>query len=147
MSNEQHFGDFIIAIENAFHSAQKISQTQHLNMLADYFDKDNVPICVDIKFPKYNVETQTLDYTLVKVPKLCLVPVSSLKLSEAKLNFKINFTDIADKDNCDQIGLIGALCNSSNNEQLGATVELTFQSTNAPEGLLKLNDELTRILP
>ena len=67
-------------------------ENQHLNVMKRYFDESQKPLTFDIQYPRINPDTGELEYVLVQVPKIALVPMNSLKLKEMKLKFKVKLS-------------------------------------------------------
>lgn len=88
MAKQENFNALISSIQEAFLQVNKLSEMQHLDMLKNYFDEKGNPICMDINYPYFG-ESGVLSYRTVSIPKFCLVPISSLKLSEVLVDFKV----------------------------------------------------------
>ena len=88
MVKEAGFDALVAAIQEAFISVNKMSENQHLEMLKAYFDEQGSPRSIDMYYPCFD-EAGQASSRLVKIPMICLVPISSLKLDEIAVNFKV----------------------------------------------------------
>lgn len=169
MAKRENFNDLIGAIQEAFLQVNKLSEMQHLDMLKHYFDEDNNPVCIDVNYPNI-AEDGSVVYHKASVPKLCLVPVSSLKLSEVLVDFKVKLYGKIqlkgkerqdDQDMLMSSNALGANKNKEPDAYLGyvsggfgasrdndsyANISLKFTSEEPPEGLMRINDEMLKIM-
>jgi len=169
MAKRENFNDLINSIQDAFLQVNRLSEMQHLDMVKNYFDENNNPICIDVHYPYFD-GSGSIAYRKVAVPKLCLVPISSLKLNEVSVDFKVKLygkvqlTEHNDAENGEKkeesnhnkiykpkkssyLGYIPSgfgIRNDSDNSY--ASIKLKFVSEEAPEGLMRINDELTKIM-
>lgn len=166
MARTESFDDLVQAIQSSFLKVNKISQEQHTELLEQYFDSDNKPICIKMNYPA-RAETGEITYTEVEIPKLCLVPISSLKLEEITVGFKVKLSGKVriksafnnpsqaetlkhrekrkDKDK-EYLGYIPHA--SRRDDDSGyADIHLKFKSEDAPEGVMRIRDSLVRIMP
>ena len=86
-------------------------ENQHLNVMKRYFDESQKPLTFDIQYPRINPDTGELEYVLVQVPKIALVPMNSLKLKEMKLKFKVKLSSWDDGKSNDS-GLLANILSS-----------------------------------
>jgi len=169
MAKRENFNDLISSIQEAFLQVNKLSEMQHLDMVKNYFDENNNPICIDVNYPYFD-DLGSIGYRKVSVPKLCLVPISSLKLNEVSVDFKVKLygkiklkkydntangeplTKEPEKNNCapnsaSYLGYIpGGFGIKNDNDNSFASISLKFVSEQPPEGLMRINDELTKIM-
>ncbi len=169
MAKRENFNDLINSIQEAFLQVNKLSEMQHLDMVKNYFDENNNPICIDVNFPNFDESGSTV-YRKVSVPKLCLVPISSLKLNEVSVDFKVKLygkiklkeyeKKVKDEQNAEKVkdsnympknnsylGYIpGGFGIRNENDNSYANIKLKFVSEEPPEGLMRINDELTKIM-
>ncbi len=169
MAKRENFNDLINSIQDAFLQVNKFSEMQHLDMVKNYFDEDNNPICIDVNYPYFD-ESGAIAYRKVSVPKLCLVPISSLKLNEVSVDFKVKlygkvklneYDDTTDgplksgktensyfkPKNNSYLGYIpGGFGLRNDSDSSYANIKLKFVSEEPPEGLMRINDELTKIM-
>ncbi len=88
MVKEASFDALVAAIQDAFITVNKMSENQHLEMLKAYFDEQGNPRSIDMQYPCFDKNGQ-VSSRMVKIPMICLVPISSLKLEEIAVNFKV----------------------------------------------------------
>lgn len=161
MAKVENFDSLISSIQEAFLSVNRMAEQQHLESLKTYLEEDGSPKTLNVKYPCFN-EAGEADYRDVEVPALCLVPVSSLKLSEVSVGFKVKLSA--------RISLSGeeGLCAARGREtekrrdrrKVGfipefrqktdggyADITLKFHAEEAPEGVLRIRDEMIKILP
>lgn len=157
MAKIQDFDKLVSAIQKAFLSVNQVAQNQHIETLNNYLDENGSPKVIKTKYPYFNSNGE-IEYRELDIPELCLIPISSLNLSEANVEFKIKLT--ADFDNSDdlvksnnkksilrhsRIGFISGFRHKTDDSY--ATVTLKFKADEAPEGILRIRDELIKILP
>ena len=167
MSKKENFNDLIGSIQEAFLQVNKLSELQHLDMLKNYFDAENKPICISVKYPHIS-ESGKMFYQTVEIPKLCLVPISSLKLNEVLVDFKVKLygkidlktsepksnkagilqsTNYLKNTSTTYLGYAPSGFNTrSDNSDSYANISLKFSSEEPPEGLMRISDELIKIM-
>lgn len=167
MAKRENFNDLIASIQEAFLQVNKMSELQHLDMLKNYFNSENKPICIDMQYPHISESGEVL-YRKVSVPKLCLVPISSLKLNEVLVDFKVKLygkieLKEGDRKNNENGMLKAANSNTetaktylgyapggfgfrSENSDSYANISLKFTSEEPPEGLMRISDELIKVM-
>lgn len=165
MVKEASFDALVAAIQDAFITVNKMSENQHLEMLRAYFDEEGNPRSIDMQYPCFDERGQTSS-RLVKIPMICLVPISSLKLEEIAVNFKVklygkvyleekgkpdgrelpNLKEI--KEEQERRTFLGYLPNEKARRGSGdsyADIQLKFISQEPPEGLLRIRDEFIKV--
>lgn len=163
MAAEGSFDDLIHAIQNAFIKVNHMAETQHIDMLKNYLDDENNPICIDFNYP-YTNSLGELENRRLSIPKLCLIPIQSLKLSEVSVDFKVKLSgkiNLKRKD--EEEGKKQLLRSSFHNKKedtsfLGyvpvggkrtdssyANIVIKFTSEEAPEGMMRIQDELIKV--
>lgn len=168
MAKQENFNALISSIQEAFLQVNKLSEMQHLDMLKNYFDAKGNPICIDIQYPYFDANG-ALSYHAVSVPRLCLVPITSLKLNEVLVDFKVKLygkvqlKEAPEKNGSGkQLKASANLATSTENSYLGyipggfgsrsdngsgyANIRLKFTSEQPPEGVMRISDELTKIM-
>lgn len=88
MAKEANFDDLIQAIQQAFISVNHMSEEQHIAKLSEYFEEDGKPRRFEMQYPYFD-ESGVPAYKVVPIPHLCLIPITSLKLDEIEVDFKI----------------------------------------------------------
>lgn len=168
MAKRENFNDLVCSIQDAFLQVNEMSEMQHIEMLRNYFDEENNPICIEINYP-FIEQDGRVTYHAMSVPKLCLVPISSLKLSEVMVDFKVKLygkisLKEAENVNTEEKNLLQATSKKQEKEQsyLGyvsggfgmrkdnddnyAHIILKFTSEEAPEGLMRISDEMIKVM-
>lgn len=169
MSKSESFSDLIGSIQEAFLAVNELSEQQHIETLAKYFDENEKPKTLSVKYPFFD-ENGEIAYRELDIPLLCLVPVASLKINEVDINFKVKLSGkIKLKDTERRMTYLGkrdddmvGAQNGPPQEKSGlgfvpeyrrskdgsyADIALKFRAEEAPEGLLRIRDELIKILP
>ena len=172
MSKTESFSDLIGSIQDAFFAVNELSEQQHLEMLSKYFDKDKKPKTLEVDYPYFD-ESGEIAYTSLEIPLLCLVPISSLKINEVDIDFKVKlsgkiklkeegrrktFLEKRDDENLvcagngstddearNGLGFVPEYRKSKDGNY--ANISLKFRAGEAPEGLIRIRDELIKILP
>jgi hypothetical protein len=151
---EQHiFDDLLEAIQSSIIQAQSLSQHQYLTLLKEYFDKDNKPIMVEMKVPSYNPQSSSEDdsskdgFETIYVPRICLVPLSSLRIKELDIKFQVQFAELIKGGEQKAGHSLFARLPFGKVENHMADVEIKFEGTEPPEGVLRINQHLVKFLP
>ena len=169
MSKSESFSDLIGSIQEAFLAVNELSEQQHIETLAKYFDEDDKPKTLTVKYPFFD-DVGEIAYKELDIPLLCLVPVASLKINEVDINFKVKLSGkIRLKEDERRMTLFKKrddetveASNDSSQSKSGlgfvpeyrkskdgsyADISLKFRAEEAPEGLIRIRDELIKILP
>ena len=77
MAKKQYFENLLGAMQESILKAHSMIENQHLNVMKRYFDESQKPLTFDIQYPRINPDTGELEYVLVQVPKIALVPMNS----------------------------------------------------------------------
>lgn len=165
MAKAESFDTLLQAIQSSFMKVNQLSSRQHVELLENYFDGDNKPICIKMQYPARG-EDGEMTFTEVDIPKLCIVPISSLKLQEVTVDFKVKLTGkVSLKSICDDVGeessarrgrkkksmeeeYVGYIPHASKRENVGfADIHLKFKSEEPPEGIMRIRDSMIRVMP
>ena len=122
-------------VQNIFNSlysavvtAQKNVENNHLGKIRDdYFDKDGSPKMVSMVLSDKKVE----------IPLFTLVQHHGLKISDVEIDFEIALDH--DKD------AVGDLGKRRDNKM--ANIKIKFTGTDKAEGLARIGDNLTKLIP
>lgn len=146
MAKKLDFNGLVESIQDAFIRVNDMSEAQHVQKLATYFEKDGTPKTIDMQYPYYD-ENGVPAYKFVSVPEICLVPVSSLKLDEIKVDFKVQiYGEVPLKDGeKTTLGYIPGGGGFRNKEDSYANIRLKFVSQEPPEGLMRIRDQFTKV--
>lgn len=134
----------IRALQNAVIKAQDLVRNQHLDTLKQHIDEDGKVRTVKLQVPV----PDSNGYREIEVPTLTLMPTSGIRLEKLKMTFDVELSGL-DEHECDgdcdhemSIEMRRGLFSRNTKAQ----VELVFRGADAPEGFLKLNDELEKFL-
>jgi len=127
--------------------AQALAENQHIEALGKYVNEDGTPKCMEMVINGDNVD----------VPLATLAPQSSIKIKELKMKLKVRLNNfgkrksklgggIFSKEDAGAISadLGSSILPSKNNY---ADLEITFEGTDPPEGLVRLNNNLIKQIP
>ena len=127
--------------------AQALAENQHIEALGKYVNEDGTPKCMEMVINGDNVD----------VPLATLAPQSSIKIKELKMKLKVKLNNfgkrksklggrIFSKEDAGAISadLGSSILPSKNNY---ADLEITFEGTDPPEGLVRLNNNLIKQIP
>jgi hypothetical protein len=134
-------------LEDAVVQANALAENQHIESLRKFFNEDGTPICMDV----------ILNGEDVKVPLASLAPQNSIKIKELKMKLKVKLSSYGKRKsrlgggifNKEDAGAVGVDLGSSilpfrNNY---ADLEITFEGTDPPEGVVRLNNNLIKQIP
>lgn len=152
MAKEASFDNLIQAIQQAFIRVNDMSEEQHLAKLQEYFEEDGTPRTFDMQYPYYD-ENGVPAYRVVSIPQLCLVPISSLKLDEIEVDFKVQIYGKVSLTETEQtegkaetfLGYVPHGGKFRNREESYANIKLKFVSQDPPEGLMRIRDQFVKV--
>ena len=132
--------------------AQALAENQHIEALEKFFDKDGNPLCMDIKIPDNKGGEQT-----VNVPLATLAPQSSIKIKELTMELKVKMESFGKRKSRLGGGIFCKEDAGAVNVDLGASIlpkrnqyanlKITFEGTDPPEGVVRLNNNLLKQIP
>lgn len=168
MAKTESFDDLLQAIQSSFMKVNQLSQQQHSGLLEQYFDSENKPVCIKMQYPARGEDGQ-LVFTEAEIPKICMVPITSLKLKEITVDFKVKLAGKVSLKSRSQSDMdmfyedtssvksrrrpskdeyIGYVPHASKREKNGfADIHLKFESGEPPEGVMRIRDSMIRIMP
>lgn len=146
MAKKLDFNDLVESIQDAFIRVNDMSEAQHLKKLSEYFEEDGTPRTFEMQYPYFD-ENGVPAYRFVSIPQICLVPISSLKLDEIRVNFKVQiYGEVPLKDGeKTSLGYIPHGGLTRNKEDSYADIRLKFVSQEPPEGLMRIRDQFTKV--
>jgi len=136
----------IRALQNAVIKAQELVRNQHLDTIKQHIDEDG-----KVKTLKLQVPVPGGDGAMreIEVPMLALMPASGIRLDKMRMEFDVEIGGLdeheCDDDECKHEMSI-EMRRGMFSRNTKAKVELIFKGDKAPEGYLKLNDELEKFL-
>tara|TARA_R100000656_G_scaffold43837_1_gene36177 strand:+ start:272 stop:661 length:390 start_codon:yes stop_codon:yes gene_type:complete len=117
------------SLYTAIVEAQKAVEEHHSESIRQsYFDKDGTPKTVKINLNGKEVEA----------PLFTLVPHNSLKIESCEIDLELNLDHDGDK----ALGCLGKLRKGQM-----ANIKIKFSSTGQAEGLARVGDNLTKLIP
>lgn len=137
-------------IQDAVLNANGRVHSQHLELMDEFFDEENKPIMIQMNIPTLTNEGTI--YQSLKVPKLTLVPLTSMKVKEVNLDFKVNLSQIINEPD-QEANNIPPRSQKSNRSKIGESddnlvnVQIRLEGCEPPEGILKINDYFLKQLP
>lgn len=166
MAKEANFDNLIQAIQQAFIRVNDMSEEQHVIKLKEYFEEDGTPRTFDMQYPYFD-ENGVPAYRMVSIPQLCLVPISSLKLDEIEVDFKVQIygkvsltKQVEESEEIDNqneelpkrrkkdetfLGYVPHGGVFKNREESYANIKLKFVSQEPPEGLMRIRDQFVKV--
>ena len=152
-TNTGFLDELLGGLHDAVVSAQRLVEKQHIDMVDLYFDDDTgEPITMDLKIPSTHPEKE---HELLKVPLITMTPISSVKIKELSMKFKVklgkqvdttsNLTQQMGTDGTQATGALSIDMDSVDTENM-AEVEVKFEGTSPPEGIARINDQLIKTI-
>lgn len=150
------FGDLIEAITNAVVQAREATERQHFKLIDYYFEQkeqgdgnDLVAKTVQIYVPSMEIDGEK--HEPVEVPLITLVPMNSLKIDEVSVEFDahlggIDQSETQEKKHGAQMALAmggGRKIGGKNNVK----VKVTMKGGDPPEGVVRINDRILKLIP
>lgn len=170
MSKFQSFDELMDALQSAVVKAHSLTQNQHILAMKDYFDEEGRPYMVKLRLPqKEAAENDEVQYREVEVPAFSLVPQLSLKMHRIKMDFDVKMVDLEKESPAADTGKAADISDSHSgrsfhlrrrasqrlltnifagtNDANKVHVEMEFFGSEPPEGVMRVNDMLIRLLP
>ena len=132
--------------------AQALAENQHIEAIKKFFDKDGKPKSMEIKIPDGKGNKQ-----IVEVPLVTLTPQGSIKIKELTMELKVKLSSFGKRKSRLGGGIFrnkdaGAICADLGSSILPkrnqyANLKITFEGTDPPEGLVRLNNNLIKQIP
>ena len=141
-------------LHDAVVSAQRLVEKQHIDMVDLYFDDETgQPLTMDMKIPSAHPDK---DFENLSVPLFTMAPLSSIKIKELEMKFKVKLSEQMDtvseltksmrhEDEPTTVGGVGIDMNSTNPDTM-AEIKITFEGSDAPEGVMRINDQLVKTI-
>lgn len=145
MAKKLGFKNLVESIQEAFIQVNDMSEAQHLKKMSEYFEDDGTPKTFEMQYPYFD-EKGVPAYKMVSIPQICLIPISSLKLDEVKVDFKVQIYGEVPLKHEEGTSLCyvpqGGI---RNREDSYANIRLKFVSQEPPEGLVRLKDQFIKV--
>ena len=127
--------------------AQALAENQHIEAFSKYVNEDGTPKCMKMVINGENVN----------IPLATLAPQSSIKIKELRMDLKVRLNSFGKRKSklgggifCKKdagaisADLGSAILPTKNNY---ANLTITFEGTDPPEGLVRLNNHLIKQIP
>ena len=127
--------------------AQALAENQHIEALGKYVNEDGTPKCMRMVINGENV----------MVPLMTLAPQSSIKIKELTMDLKVRLNNFGKRESKRGGGIFRKKDAGAVNADLGSSIlpsrnnyanlKITFEGTNPPEGVVRLNNNLIKQIP
>ena len=127
--------------------AQSLAENQHIEAISKYVNDDGTPKCMRMVINGENV----------MVPLVTLAPQNSIKIKELTMDLKVKLNNFGKRESKGgggifrkkDAGAVGvdlgsSILPSKNNY---ANLKITFEGTDPPEGVVRLNNNLIKQIP
>ena len=145
------FDHFLKGLTDSYERARSLAENQHIESLKKFIDDDDKPKFITIKMPDNNGEYQD-----VKVPTMTLAPIFSTRLKEMEIEFRVKITGCGKKKSRTGEGIFknkdkGAVCIDMSNSVFKsgqyAKCKVKYDTVDAPEGVVRINNNLIKLIP
>ena len=151
MAQEVKKGNFLDHLTKGLYDAvvqaQALAENQHIEALAKYINEDGTPKCMNMVINGDNVN----------VPLATLAPQSSIKIKELSMELKVKMGSFGKRKSRLGGGIFCKEDAGAINADLGASIlpkknqyaslKITFEGTDPPEGVVRLNNNLIKQIP
>ena len=127
--------------------AQALAENQHIEALGKYVNEDGTPKCMRMVVNGENV----------MVPLMTLAPQSSIKIKELTMDLKVRLNNFGKRESKRGGGIFRKKDAGAVTADLGSSIlpsrnnyanlKITFEGTNPPEGVVRLNNNLIKQIP
>jgi hypothetical protein len=127
--------------------AQALAENQHIEALSKYVNEDGTPKCMKMVISGQEVH----------VPLATLAPQSSIKIKELTMELKVKLNNFGKRESRCGGGIFRSKDAGAVSADLGASIlpiknnyanlKVTFEGTDPPEGLVRLNNNLIKQIP
>ena len=127
--------------------AQALAENQHIEALSKYVNEDGTPKCMNM----------VISGEEVHVPLATLAPQSSIKIKELTMELKVKLNNFGKRESRCGGGIFRSKDAGAVSADLGASIfpkknnyanlKITFEGTDPPEGLVRLNNNLIKQIP
>lgn len=127
--------------------AQALAENQHIEALSKYVNEDGTPKCMKM----------VISGEEVNVPLATLAPQSSIKIKELTMDLKVKLNNFGKRESRCGGGIFRSKDAGAVSADLGASIlphknnyanlKITFEGTDPPEGLVRLNNNLIKQIP
>jgi hypothetical protein len=138
---------FLKGVYDAVVQAQALAENQHVEAFSKYVNEDGTPKCM-----KMVIGGETIN-----VPLATLAPQSSIKIKELTMEMKVKLTNFGKRKSKCGGGIFSKEDAGAIVADLGASIfpkknnyanlKITFEGSDPPEGLVRLNNNLIKQIP
>ena len=151
MAQEVKKGNFLDHLTkglcDAVVQANALAENQHIEALNKYINDDGTPKCMKI----------FINGEYVDVPLMTLAPQSSIKIKELTMDLKVRLNNFGKRKSKCGGGIFRKKDAGAITADLGASIlptknnyanlKITFEGTEPPEGVVRLNNNLIKQIP
>ena len=127
--------------------AQALAENQHIEALSKYINEDGTPKCMKMIIAGEEVQ----------IPLATLAPQSSIKIKELTMDLKVKLNRFGKRESKCGGGIFRSKDAGAIDADLGSSIlpmknnyanlKITFEGTDPPEGLVRLNNNLIKQIP
>ena len=127
--------------------AQALAENQHIEALGKYINEDGTPKCMKM----------VINGEKVDVPLATLAPQSSIKIKELTMDLKVKLNNFGKRESRKGGGIFRKKDAGAVGVDLGSSIlptknnyanlKITFEGTDPPEGVVRLNNNLIKQIP
>ena len=153
-TNGGFLDELLAGLNEAVISAQRIAEKQHIDMVDLYFDDETgQPLTMDMEIPSAHPDKKSEH---LSVPLFTMAPISSIKIKELEMKFKVKLGEqletlseltksMKPEDDPVKAGGISIDMNNTNPDSM-AEIKIIFEGGEAPEGVMRINDQLVKTI-
>jgi len=148
INKKGHFLDHLTkGLYDAVVQAQALAENQHIEAIGKYMNEDGTPKCMKMVIGGNEID----------VPLQTLSTQSSIKIKELKMKLKVKLSNFGKRESRFGGGIFRKKDAGAIEADLGSSIlpgrsnyadlEITFEGTDPPEGLVRLNNNLIKQIP
>ena len=148
INKKGHFLDHLTkGLYDAVVQAQALAENQHIEAIGKYINEDGTPKCMKMVIGGNEID----------VPLQTLSTQSSIKIKELKMKLKVKLSNFGKRESRFGGGIFRKKDAGAISADLGSSIlpgrsnyadlEITFEGTDPPEGLVRLNNNLIKQIP
>ena len=127
--------------------AQSLAENQHIEALSKYVNDDGTPKCMRM----------VINGESVMIPLATLAPQNSIKIKELTMDLKVKLNNFGKRESRKGGGIFRKKDAGAVSIDLGSSIlplknnyanlKITFEGTDPPEGVVRLNNNLIKQIP
>lgn len=159
----------LYSIQDAVNNSNESVRQQYFKDLNEYFDDKGKPVMIDMDMPY--VSDQGTEFQKFQIPKLSLIPLTTMKVKEVDIDFKVALSELPlqsqEEDTIQESDTkhgspqektvysqkqkkpdlqVNFNPTSKNTDDL-AHIHIRMEGSEPPEGVIKINDHFMKYLP